>query len=145
MKTAALFGLVCAALMTVSAPSLAHHSFAVWDLQQSIEFEGVIDTIEYRNPHMSMTLIQTMPNGEQKKIDFPEGAPANMMIRLGLKPDMIKPGTKIKVIGSPRKDNPNVYFLKSIILEDGTVFSAMGGPRARDNSASYGDDKEKKD
>ena len=145
MKTAALFGLICSALLTVSTPSSAHHSFAVWDLQKDIEFEGVVDTLNFRNPHMSMTLIQTEPNGEQKKIEFLEGAPANMMIRIGLKPDMIKPGTKIKAIGSPRKDNPNVYFLKSVILEDGTVYSAMGGPRPKDNSASYGDDKEKKD
>jgi len=52
-----------------------------------------------------------------------------MLIRLGLKPNMIKPGTKIKVIGSPRKDNPNVYFLKTIILEDGTTFATLGGPK----------------
>jgi len=144
MKLAALSGLVCAALLTVSAPAFAHHSFAVWDLQQNIEFEGVVDTLNFRNPHMSMTLIQTKPNGEQEKIEFTEGAPANMMIRLGLKPDMIKPGTKIKAIGSPRKDNPNVYFLKTVILEDGTAFSAMGGPsrrQASENAETGGDQK----
>jgi Family of unknown function (DUF6152) len=142
MKKAALFGLACAAFFTMSAPSSAHHSFAVWDLQQSIPFEGVIDTVNFRNPHMSMTLVQTKPDGTQVKINFSEGAPANMMIRIGLRPEMIKPGTKITAIGSPRKDDPNVYFLKSIILADGTTYSAMGGPsRKASENAATGDAK----
>jgi Family of unknown function (DUF6152) len=129
MKTAALIALFCTALLTVSTPSSAHHSFAVWDLQKDVPFEGVVDTVNFRNPHMSMTLLVTKPNGEQEKVDFAEGAPANMLIRMGMKPEMVKPGSKIKVIGSPRKDNPNVYFLKTIILQDGTTFAALGGPR----------------
>ncbi len=127
MKTAALFGLICSALVAVSTPSLAHHSFAVWDLQKEITFKGVVDKVEFRNPHMSMVLLVTKPNGEQEKVHFTEGAPANMLVRMGMKPAMIKPGTKIKVIGAPRKDNPNVFFLKTIILEDGTTFAALGG------------------
>lgn len=117
------------AFMSVSAPSWAHHSFASWDLEKDVHFEGVVDKLDFRNPHMSMTLIETKPDGTQMKVNFAEGAPANMLIRLGLKPNMIKPGTKIKVIGSPRKDNPNVYFLKTIILEDGTTFATLGGPK----------------
>lgn len=117
------------AFMSVSAPSWAHHSFASWDLEKDVHFEGVVDKLDFRNPHMSMTLIETKPDGTQVKVNFAEGAPANMLIRLGLKPNMIKPGTKIKVIGSPRKDNPNVYFLKTIILEDGTTFATLGGPK----------------
>ncbi|HKJ75345.1 MAG TPA: DUF6152 family protein [Alphaproteobacteria bacterium] len=129
MKKAALFALFCMAFMSVSAPSWAHHSFASWDLEKDVHFEGVVDKLDFRNPHMSMTLIETKPDGTQVKVNFAEGAPANMLIRLGLKPNMIKPGTKIKVIGSPRKDNPNVYFLKTIILEDGTTFATLGGPK----------------
>ena len=135
MKKAALFALLCISTMSVSAPSFAHHSFASWDLQKDIPFEGVVDTLDFRNPHMSMTLIQTKPDGQQEKVIFSEGAPANMMIRLGLKPDMIKPGTKIKAIGAPRKDNPNVYFLKTIILEDGRIFTALGRPKKEEKPA----------
>jgi hypothetical protein len=129
MKKAALFGLFCMATMSISAPSFAHHSFASWDLEKNVPFEGVVDTLNFRNPHMSMTMIVTKPDGQQQKVVFSEGAPANMMIRLGLKPNMIKPGTKIKAIGAPRKDDPNVYFLKTIILEDGSVYTALGKPK----------------
>jgi hypothetical protein len=137
MKTAALIALFCTALLTVSTPSWAHHSFAVWDLEKEITFTGVIDTVEFRNPHMAMVLLVTKPNGEQQKVRFPEGAPANMLIRMGMKPEMLKPGNKITVIGSPRKDNPNVYFIKTIILPDGTTFAALGGgPKGPGNPKS---------
>ena len=117
--------LAMVALLAFSLSCRAHHSFAVYDFATEIEFEGIVDTLSFRNPHMSMTLLQMTAQGEQKTINFVEGAPANMLVRLGLKPDMIKPGTKIKAIGSPRKDNPQAFFLKAVILEDGRRFSAL--------------------
>jgi hypothetical protein len=69
-----------------------------------------------------MTLRRTLENGESEIINFVEGAPANMAVRLGLRPEMIKPGTKITAIGSPRKDDPDAFFLRRVKLEDGREF-----------------------
>jgi hypothetical protein len=69
-----------------------------------------------------MTLTRTLEDGTTETINFVEGAPANMAVRLGLKPDMIKPGTRITAIGSPRKDNPSAFFLRRVVLEDGREF-----------------------
>ena len=132
MKKAALLAIFLAASAVVPVTAYAHHSFAVWDLQKDIPFEGVVDTLDFRNPHMSMTLLVTKENGEQEKVVFKEGAPANMLIRMGMRPEMIKPGTKIKAIGCPRKDNPNIYFLKAIILADGKTFNVLGRPKEDD-------------
>ena len=118
-------GIVAAAAATAAS---AHHSFAIYDMQQDVEFVGVVETVKFRNPHMAMTLTTTGANGEQQTIDFVEGAPANMLARLGLRPDMIKPGQKITAIGAPRRDDPNAWFLKAIILPDGTRFNALQTP-----------------
>ena len=134
MKKAALLALLFTATLAVPVPSYAHHSFAVWDLEKNIPFEGVVDTLNFRNPHMSMTLLVTEDGGQQKKVEFSEGAPANMLIRMGMRPDMIKPGTKIKVIGCPRKDNPNIFFLKAITLADGKTFNVLGRPKPEDKA-----------
>ena len=75
-------------------------------MSQNIEFEGVVDVVKLRNPHMAMTLVQTNADGSKATINFVEGAPANMIVRLGLNPDDIAPGKKIKAIGAPRRDNP---------------------------------------
>lgn len=101
----------------------AHHSFAIYDFNTQIPFVGVIKTIKFRNPHIAMTLIHTRDDGTTEIINFPEGAPANMLARLGLRPNMVKPGTRITAVGSPSKEDPNRYFLRKIILENGKEFS----------------------
>jgi hypothetical protein len=120
-----LLSLIAAASAAIALPAAAHHSFAVYDMSQNIEFEGVVETVKLRNPHMALTLIETKPDGTKETINFVEGAPANMIVRMGLKPEDIAPGKKIKAIGAPRRDQPTEYFLKAIILPDGKKFSVI--------------------
>ncbi|HZL96774.1 MAG TPA: DUF6152 family protein [Vicinamibacterales bacterium] len=119
------FSALGAVLTILALPVAAHHSFAIYDMSQNIEFEGVVETAKLRNPHMALTLVQTNPDGTKQTINFVEGAPANMIVRMGLKPEDIAPGQTIKAIGAPRRDNPNAYFLKAIILPDGRRFSVI--------------------
>jgi hypothetical protein len=117
------FRIIC--LLGVAAlawPAFAHHSFAVYDFNQQIPFEGVVETLNFKNPHIAMTLTQTDEKGETRTINFIEGAPANMLVRNGLRPDMIKPGTKVTAYGSPLREDPTVFFLRKIVLEDGREF-----------------------
>ncbi|HSC14363.1 MAG TPA: DUF6152 family protein [Gammaproteobacteria bacterium] len=121
-----LNALLVAALAAVALPAAAHHSFAIYDMAQNIEFDGVVETLKMRNPHMSMTLTVTNPDGTKKTINFVEGAPANMIVRMGLNPADVAVGKPIKAIGAPRKDDPNAYFLKAIILPDGRRYVSVG-------------------
>ena len=105
-----------------SSVTLAHHSFAIYNFDKQIPFVGVIETIKFRNPHIAMTLIHTREDGTKETILFPEGAPANMLARAGLRPNMVKPGTKITAVGSPNKEDPNKFFLRKIILENGKEY-----------------------
>ena len=106
----------------LSLPALAHHSFAIFDFQTQIPFEGTVETIKFRNPHIAMTLKTVDAEGNEKIIEFIEGAPANMLVRSGLRPEMIKPGTHITAVGSPLLDDNNKYFLRIIRLDDGKEF-----------------------
>jgi hypothetical protein len=108
--------------------AVAHHSFAIYDMQQNVEFHGVIASIKLRNPHMAMTLTTSGADGAPKTIEFVEGAPANMLARLGLRPEHVKVGQEITAIGAPRHDNPDAWFLKAIVLPDGTRFNALQSP-----------------
>jgi hypothetical protein len=112
--------------MLLAAAAWAHHSFAVYDFATEIAFEGVVETLNFKNPHIAMTLSYEDENGDTKIADFVEGAPANMMIRNGFNPEWIAPGSTITAIGSPRHDDPNKLFLKSLILEDGTEYRSVG-------------------
>jgi len=120
--------LLCSAVAAIAAPAAAHHSFAIYDMQQNVEFHGVVAVIKLRNPHMAMTLTATGADGKEQTIEFVEGAPANMLARLGLRPEHVKVGQELTAIGAPRHDNPNAWFLKAIILPDGTRFNALQTP-----------------
>jgi hypothetical protein len=110
----------CAVLLPASVR--AHHSFAIFDFETQIPFEGTIETLKFRNPHIEMTLKSVDAEGKETIINFVEGAPANMLARQGLTPAQLKKGTKITGIGSPLIDDNTKFFLRSIILEDGREF-----------------------
>jgi hypothetical protein len=117
--------LAAALLAALAVPALAHHSFAIYDMSQNIEFEGVVESVKMRNPHMALTLTVTEPDGNKRTVNFVEGAPANMIVRMGLNPADVAPGKSIKTVGAPRRDDPNAFFLKVIILPDGQRFSVI--------------------
>ena len=106
----------------VTTAALGHHSFAVYDFSQQIEFVGTVETLNFKNPHIAMTLTVTDESGETRTIDFIEGAPANMLARKGLRPDMIAIGTEITAFGSPLIEDPSKFFLRRIRLQDGREF-----------------------
>ena len=110
-----------------AAPAKGHHSFAIYDFSQRVPFEGVVESLNFKNPHIEMTLSVTDDNGNSAVVQFIEGAPANMLARLGLRPAMIEPGTRVTAIGSPLRADPSQYFLRSVILEDGREFDATRG------------------
>lgn len=126
MQHAASF-LLGAIVAMGAATAAAHHSFAIYDMQQNVEFHGVVASVKFRNPHMSLTLTVT-ENGATKTINFVEGAPANMLARLGLRPEHIEPGQEITAIGAPRRDDPDAWFLKVVVLKDGTRFNSLQSP-----------------
>jgi hypothetical protein len=122
---ARLLGLLAAAVAGVTLPAAAHHSFAIYDMSQNIEFDGIVESVKMRNPHMALTLVESKADGTKRTINFVEGAPANMIVRMGLNPADIAAGKPIKCIGAPRRDDANAYFLKAIILPDGRRFSVI--------------------
>ena len=126
LRKATIVAACSAAGALIAASAGAHHSFAVYDFATEIAFEGVVETLNFKNPHIAMTLAYEDENGATQIANFIEGAPANMMIRNGFNPAWIAPGSAITAIGSPRHDNPDELFLKSIILEDGTEYRSVG-------------------
>ena len=94
----------------------------MFDFQTQIPFEGTVETIKFRNPHIAMTLKTVDADGKEKIINFIEGAPANMLVRSGLRPEMVKPGTHVIATGSPLIEDNSQYFLRLIRLDDGKEF-----------------------
>ena len=86
-----------------TAPS-AHHSRAMFDIEKLISVEGVVTEVQWRFPHMWITVDVPGPNGKTESWGF-EGAGAAMMVASGISPEILKVGNRVKIIGHPARDS----------------------------------------
>ena len=54
--------LTAVAVATLTAPAIAHHSFAMFDAEQTITYQGTVKEFEWRNPH---SWLRVMVNDEE--------------------------------------------------------------------------------
>ena len=80
-----------------AAASYAHHSFAPFDIRNSIEISGVVESFVFRRPHPRLILV----NDEGVKWDIE--IPTRFWERSGLPQDAIEAGDEIMVRGFPAR------------------------------------------
>jgi hypothetical protein len=86
-------------LSTLGAPAFAHHSLAAeFDINRPIKLEGVVERMEFSNPHSWLHLEVTTASGERQKWQI-EGGPPNSLLRRGWNRNSIPPGTLVRVEG----------------------------------------------
>jgi hypothetical protein len=110
-------------LLFITGQVAAHHSFAIYDFETKVPFDGVVESVKFRNPHIELELKVINDQGEGEIIHFIEGAPANMMVRNGIRPNMMEKGAKLHAVGSPLIEDPTKYFLRTVRTEGGTEYS----------------------
>ena len=91
-------------LVSMTTVPLAHHSRAMFDVEQVISVEGVVTDVQWRFPHMWITLDVPGPNGKTESWGF-EGAGAAMMVASGISPQILKVGNRVKIIAHPPRDS----------------------------------------
>ena len=108
-----------------SQPLFAHHSSASYDTEHPMTLKGVINNVEWTNPHVFIYLDVKDENGgvEQWRV---EGNSPNMLTRAGWKKEMIKAGDQIVVNGAQAKNGSKVVRLISLTLANGQKFEGQG-------------------
>jgi hypothetical protein len=81
----------------------AHHSRAMFDTDTLVSVEGVVTDVQWRNPHMWVTLDVPGENGKMESWGF-EGSGAASMVASGISPQILKVGNKVKIIAHPGRD-----------------------------------------
>jgi len=122
MKHIAFFGGVLAtAMMVMTASARAHHSFAMFDMNKDVTYDGKV--VEYRwiNPHTHI-IIQVPKTAKDPATvgtwDV-EGGSTNIMTRQGWNRASYKPDDHIVVVGHPMRDGSKGVSLFYVILPDG--------------------------
>ena len=100
MRIAGFGVAITVAVLSWVSPGFAHHSFAgVYDQSKPLRVDGVVQRIEWKNPHVVIALNAKDPSGADLQWVFEMGAPRVLMGRLGWADDAVKVGDRIGVEG----------------------------------------------
>jgi hypothetical protein len=111
--------LIMCAVLWVSAPVSAHHSFAAeYDRDRPITVVGKVVKLEWTNPHARLYVDAVDENGKALHWDFELGPPNNLM-RLGWRRDSLVPGMPITVEGFLSRTEQFVANARKVKLADG--------------------------
>ena len=127
MKTTLAALIAGLGIVAVSAPALAHHSFAVeYDPKKPVEGKGVISKVEWTNPHMRVYVDVTEPNGTVTTWNLELGA-VNSVLRRGWKPADLKTGAGITFKGFGGRKILTRAVADALTLADGRSFTGASG------------------
>lgn len=93
-------GNIGAAVLLIGCLSFGvrHHGWSNYDQTKTLDYTGTVKTLQYENPHALITINQ------KDKVWTVYLAPITRMEARGLKEDMIKKGSSIRVVGYPHKE-----------------------------------------
>jgi Family of unknown function (DUF6152) len=97
-------GLTAIAAATFTAPALAHHSFAMFDAQETVTLQGTVKEFEWVNPH---SWLRFMVNDEKtgKLVQWAiELSSPGRLVTMGMRADSVKAGDAVSVTFHPMKD-----------------------------------------
>jgi hypothetical protein len=114
------------AVVMSTIPTVAHHSFAMFDGEKTKVLEGTVKEFQWTNPHSWIML--TVDNAQRPSAQWAieMGGPGRLM-QQGWVPTTLTPGMKIKAIIHPLRDGNNGGQFMAVTLPNGTQ---LGNPNA---------------
>ncbi len=108
-----------AATFLFAVPALAHHSFAMFDADKTVELVGTVKEFQWTNPHSWLQVMVSDNAGKMTEWSLEMGAPGGLA-RSGWRPKTVVPGDKVTVSIHPLKDGSAGGQLLSVVLPNGT-------------------------
>ena len=115
------------ALALTAGGAAAHHSFSVFDMQTEATITGVVNKVQWTNPHIFIWVDVTGEDGEVVTWGL-EGMSPNFLARRGWTRTTLEPGDEVTVSIRPLiSGDPGGMFISTTTPEG--VFLSMGGGR----------------
>ena len=92
--------LASCAFVATSGAVLAHHSFAMFDQENPIELEGVVQEFKFTSPHSFIILQVRQQDGGTQLWSLEGGAPS-ALVRDGWSSKTLKPGDELQLTVEP--------------------------------------------
>jgi hypothetical protein len=108
------------------ADTSAHHSFAPhFDAGKPVSIEGTVTEYEARNPHSYLHIAALDENGRTREYVC-ESHGVTQLTRNGIRPDMFKTGTRVRVTGSLSRHSAYMCFFNTVEFADGRTLNVNG-------------------
>jgi hypothetical protein len=120
-------GALWLALATLPSAVLAHHSYAMFDMSQTVTLQGTIRDFQWTNPHSWIWIDVPNANGAAEQWGI-EGMSPNYLARRGWSKHTLKPGDKVSLLIHPLKGAEHGGSFLSVTLADGSVMRQSGAP-----------------
>jgi hypothetical protein len=119
------------ASLCITAPALAHHSFAaIFDSDEPVELTGTVTRIEWMNPHVWLYLDVKNEKGAVESWSFEMGSP-NRLTRYGWHENSLMEGQVVTIAGSRSRDGSLKAAVNTVTLPNGErLFGAQETGRA---------------
>jgi hypothetical protein len=127
MKTRLSLSVALAALVLVTAPLAAHHSFAPFAMDAERTITGTVTQFDWTNPHTWIWLEVPNDKGSVDKWGV-EGMSPNYLARRGWSKTTLKIGEKISIVVHPMKDGSNAGTFIRAMTPDGKPLLQTGQP-----------------
>lgn len=101
-------------------PAQAHHSFAIYDIDNKIERTGVLTSFTFFNPHIRLVLEAQRDDGATDTWDI-ESMNPRRWDNFGHARDVASVGETVTILGWPARDGGTEMVLSTIVTERGTT------------------------
>lgn len=134
-QTSLMSGL-CVAVVFFVAPTrtIAHHGVgAQFDLSETIELQGEIKELIWRNPHVRLTVSVVDASGDEI-LWAGEGMSIPSLRQREVTEVLLDVGDQITLAGNPAHDGENELYVTNVLLPNGreVLFTGNAEPRWRD-------------
>jgi hypothetical protein len=123
--------ILLAAVLLLSAPVFAHHSFAMFDQTKVVTLKGVVREFQWTNPHAFIHIEVANDSGGKDLWQVELNSPNNLK-RQGWKSTSVKAGDAVTLVLNPLRDGSKGGLFVSVKLPDGSTLGdptrAGGGP-----------------
>ena len=108
----------------MAPPALAHHSFAMFSLQEEKSLTGTVEKFEWTNPHTFIWL-DVVKGGATERWGI-EGMSPNFLERRGWTKNTLAIGDKITLTFHPLKDGSTGGSFVKVMLPNGKEMNMFG-------------------
>jgi hypothetical protein len=133
-----VLSLTAIAVAALTAPAFAHHSFAMFDAEQTLTFQGTVKEFEWRNPHAWLRVtVNDEKSGKPVLWALELSSPARL-VTMGMRADSVKEGDAVSVTFHPMKDGTRGgQFTRRCSRAGSRSFAPMPGTKIKISESGF--------